>query len=157
MPAPLYDVLLVVHVAAAFLGFGSLAVAGIVASSGRRSKDPAADERLRRFFREGTDWPELLIFLVPLLGLSLLLGGDTSAVSMAWPWVGLAIWAVAAGVVTGLLRPAERRAQALLTRACAGDAEAAGGFLRACARMEQAAAVTSLLFVAAVAVMILQP
>ena len=173
MSRPLYDVLLVAHVAAAVVGFGALAVLGLEASAGRRSSHPGADAGLRRFFSAGTDWAGRTIYLVPVLGLALLLGGDRSAVGHVWPWAGLAIWLAATGVASGLCWPAERKAQRALAGADAGSAAAAGAdeeadegageaaddeaFRRACARAERGCAVTSLLFVAAVAVMILQP
>jgi hypothetical protein len=157
MPAPLYDLLLVLHVAVAFLGFGSIAMGGWAASAGRRSEQAVSEERVVRFFREGVDWPGRLIFIVPVLGLALLFGGDRPDVSRAWPWLGLAIWVVAAGIASGMGWPAERRAQAELAAARAGDAARLPAFVSACARMERAAALTSICFVLAVTLMIWQP
>lgn len=157
MPKPLYDVLLICHVAAAVLGFGSIAVGGAVASGARRSRAPAKEERFVRFFREGTDWPGRLIFLVPALGLTLLLGGDSAAVSSLWPWAGLALWTTAAGLASGLGWPAERRAQREMTALAAGGRGRSEAFCQACARMEVAASATSVLFALAVTLMVWQP
>lgn len=157
MPAPAYDALLILHVAAAFIGFGSVATAGLFASAGRRSANPAGDERLVRFFRPGLDWPARLIFLVPVLGLTLLFGGDHPDIPRLWPWLGLFLWLVAAGVTSGRQWPAEKRAQRELVAVLDGDETRAEEFSAACRQMEQAASVTSVLFVAVVMLMILQP
>lgn len=160
--APFYDVLLLLHIAAGLVGFGAIAVAGLRARAGRRSPDPGGDSSLRRFFAPGSDWPARAIFLVPLLGLALLLGGDWPDVSAAWPWIGLIIWIGAAGIATGGCWPAERSAQeALAHLEGAGDDEARSAwtttFRASCRRMERSVGCISLCFLAAVAVMVVQP
>jgi hypothetical protein len=162
LSAPAYDVLLVLHVAAALLGFGAIAVAGLRARAGRRAADPAGDVTLRRFFAPGPDRPARAIFLVPLLGLVLLFGGDRQGVSSAWPWIGLAIWTVAAGLATGVCWPAERQAQEALGHLDAGTGETppamlSASFRASCCAMERSVGWISLCFLAGVAVMVLQP
>jgi hypothetical protein len=160
MPAPLYDALLILHVLTAVVGFGSLAIGGLVAAAGRRSSEPAGEERVVRFFREGVDWPARTVLLVPVLGLALLFGGDRSSESMPWPWLGLAVWFVALAILHLRTWPAEREAQRELAAIRAGE-DAGGGrqeaFAAACGRMEAAATLTSICFVIAVALMIWQP
>jgi hypothetical protein len=156
MPAPLYDVLLLFHVAAALIGFGSVAIGGWEASRARHRRDPANDERIVRFFRPGIDWPARLVLLVPVLGLVLLFGGDREAVAQAWPWAGLALWCVAVGHVIGIGWPAEARAQRELAALSSSEASKEA-FVVACARMERAAAVASLCAVAAIVLMVVQP
>jgi len=157
---PAYDLLLVTHILAAVVGFGAIAAAGWAASTARRSPDPTGDESVRRFFKVGTDWPARVVFLVPVLGLGLLFGGDRSAAHEPWPWIGLTLWTVAAGLATGLCWPAERRAQESLA-ALGGSAVPSDDVLRdfrdACHRIEVAAGAISICFLAAVVVMILQP
>ncbi|MGA2209601.1 MAG: hypothetical protein ABSH30_08200 [Acidimicrobiales bacterium] len=161
MSRPAYDLLLIAHVIAAFIGFGAIAAAGWAASSARRSADPVGDEAVRRFFKKGRDWPARAIFLVPLLGLGLLFGGDRSDVPAAWPWIGLSLWLIATGLASGRCWPAERAAQdALAELVESGSAAAAGTlevFRRSCRTMEQSVGAISICFVAAVALMILQP
>jgi hypothetical protein len=164
MPAPLYDVLLVAHVASAVLGFGSIAIGGWAASVGCRSSDPMGVEWVVRFFRPGIDWPGRVIFLVPVLGLTMLLGGDRSEVARVWPWLGLTIWSAAAGLATAMGWPAERRAQlelaAVAGDACDGadpDPRRLEAFRAACARMERAAGLVSVCFVVVVVLMVWQP
>jgi hypothetical protein len=153
MAAPLYDALLVCHLAAALIGFGAVAVAGWSAADGRKAASPWADERLTRFFKPGRDWPSRLVLAVPVFGLALLLGGDRSAISQPWPWAGLLVWLVAVGHLLSLGWPAEHRAQ----QALAGGDDALEDFRSACRKMERAAAVVSVCFLAAVVLMIWQP
>lgn len=161
MSGPAYDLLLVAHVVAAVVGFGAIAVAGIAASSARRCDDPATDASVRRFFTQGRDWPARVVFLVPVLGLALLFGGDHAAEGAAWPWIGLGLWVAAAGIASGVCWPAEHAAQAALAELVGARADAAGslvaGFRASCHRMELATGAISVCFVTALAVMILQP
>ncbi len=157
MPPPLYDVLLILHVATALIGFGSIAVGGLYARRGAASPAPSGEDRLVRFFAPGVDWPARLIFVVPALGLAMLLGGDRPAVGHLWPWLGLAIWFLAAGVATARTWPAEKRAQRALSDLAAGEADGLARFRLACRQMEGAAAVVAVCFVAVVALMIVQP
>ena len=157
---PGYDLLLVAHVAAGVVGFGAIGASGIEARAGRRSPDPAHDLGLRRFFRPGPDWAGRVIFLVPVLGLALLFGGVPQDEALAYPWAGLGIWVAATGVATGACWPAERRAQRALAELADGrvaEPEVLERFRSACASMERAVGVISLLFLAAVAIMIAQP
>lgn len=156
MAAPFYDVLLVCHLAAVFVGFGAVGVAGWAAAEGAKASDPASDERLLRFFRPGRDWPARLVLLVPVFGLAMLFGGDRGAVSAVWPWAGLALWVVAAGHLIGLGWPNEKKAQ--LALAAETDREGArGDFRLACKKMERASAVAIVCFVAAAVLMVWQP
>lgn len=162
MPKPLYDVLLICHIAVAFIGFGSIAITGVFARRGVVSKAPGEDETVVRFFRPGTDWPGRLVLLVPFFGLAMLFGGDRVDVPAVWPWIGLAIWTVAVGLVSGTCWPAERQAQQqmLLVRQAGNGVEAdaaVGAFREACRRLERGAGFVSVLFVMAVTVMVWQP
>lgn len=161
MSRPAYDLLLIAHVIVAFIGFGAIAAAGWAASAARRSADPASDEGVRRFFKKGMDWPARAILLVPVLGLGLLFGGDRSDVHAAWPWIGIVLWLIATGLASGRCWPAERAAQdALAELVESGSAPAEGaleGFRRSCRTMELSVGAISVCFVAAVALMILQP
>jgi len=157
---PGYDLLLVAHVAAGVVGFGAIGASGVEARAGRRSPDPARDLALRRFFAPGVDWAARVVFLVPILGLPLLFGAAPQDESLAYPWVGLGLWVAATGVATASCWPAERRAQQVLARlaeAPGSEPTALAEFRQACTAMERAVGVISLLFLAAVAVMIAQP
>lgn len=160
--SPAYDIGVVAHVVAGVVGFGAIAVGGYEASRAQRLVNPVEDPRARRFFRGGIDWPGRLIFLVPLIGLALLFSGDRSDLHRAWPWIGLTFWLASAGLATALCWPAERRAQRLLASAAEAEDETAAlgavaSFRKACRDMETAAGMISICFLAAVAVMIIQP
>jgi hypothetical protein len=149
--SPFYDLLFVGHIASAVVGFGAVGVAGLSASKAGRSADPFVDEALSRFFRPGVDWPARVIFLVPVLGLAVLFGADRSDVRDAWPWIGLGLWLVIAGVATGSCWPCERRAQEAFA---AQDVDV---LRQACRRMETSVGVISVCALLAFVVMIVQP
>jgi hypothetical protein len=157
---PGYDLLVVLHVLSALIGFGAVGVTGTYAARARSVADPRCEPQLRRYFREGTNWAERVLVLTPVLGAALLWGGDRSAVSQAWPWVGLGCWALAAAVASARCWPAERRIQAwLAVEAGRGETDAAelGRFREACRSLQWAASAIVLLFLIAVVVMVGQP
>jgi uncharacterized membrane protein len=158
---PVYDLLLVAHVFVGLVGFGAIAIAGLAAAAARRSGDPATDASVRRFFKPGPDWPARMVLLVPVLGLGLLYGGDRSKVGTPWPWIGLCIWILAVGIASGICWPAERAAQTKLGELTGAPAEGSASlvaqFRASCRQMELATGAISVCFVAAVAVMIIQP
>lgn len=156
MAAPLYDVLLLCHLASALIGFGSVAVGGWAAARGRQSHSPTDDEWLLRFYREGTDWPSRLVLLVPIFGLAMLFGGDHQDIGAVWPWAGLGLWLVAVGHLFAIGWPAEQKAQRALALLVKEQGHPSH-FVQACKAMERAAAVTSICFVVAVVLMIWQP
>lgn len=152
MNGPAYDAVEVLHVASAVVAFGSLAATGRYASALRQRADPLVDESARRYFKPGRNWAEWTLFLVPVFGLTLVgLGGDSIA-DHAWPWIGLGIWLAATAAATGGVFPAERRIQEEL--AARTDIVAIRFVARRC---EGWSAVTSVLFVAALVVMVWQP
>ncbi|HUZ19721.1 MAG TPA: hypothetical protein VMU75_04010 [Acidimicrobiales bacterium] len=162
MNSPLYAVVTALHVLAAVVGFGALGATGTYAHAARLASSPASVASLGRFFRPGRNWAARTILVVPVLGGLLLALGHGQDAGRLFPWLGLGIWTAAVGVASGAMWPAEREIQRALAPGAGGDAGRAlpGGrpaFERACARCERAAAVTSLLFVAALFVMIAQP
>jgi hypothetical protein len=100
------------------------------------------------------------LLLTPVLGAIALWTGDRSAVSQAWPWIGLGCWVLAAAIATAFCWPAERRIQTWL--ADGGDpGESASGqlaeFRDACRALQWGASAITVCFLAAVVVMIGQP
>ncbi len=172
--SPVYDVVMAFHVLAAVVGFGALASTGAYAAALRRQADPFASPAVLRYFAPGRNRAARAILVVPLLGgLMLGLGGGQDA-GAPWPWIGLAIWTLATGIASAVIWPAEREIQELLA---AGSARVVGAggtdpgaslppgapvdLVRrvgtAARRADRAAAATSLLFVAALVVMVWQP
>lgn len=169
MTGPLYSSVIVAHVLAAVVGFGALGATGSYAAGLRRclSSAPAPSPSTLRYFRPGRNWAARSILLVPVLGATLLVLGHGRDLGRAYPWIGLGLWLSATAVASGVMWPAEREIQDLVapparTGASGGlDAETDPGraevLASACLRCERAAAVTSVLFVAALVVMIAQP
>jgi uncharacterized membrane protein len=109
-----YDVVLLAHVLAAAVGLGALVVAGANAWVLHRSGP--GSEAVRRYYRPGVNWAGRVLFLVPVLGLSLMAmsHGDWS-LSDGWITIGLALWAVVAVAAEMYLWPAERRLQSVVS------------------------------------------
>jgi len=155
MAGPLYSSVMALHVLAAVVGFGALGATGAYAAGLRR--DPAgALGAARRYFRPGRNWAARAILAVPVLGGVLLALGQGRDVGKAFPWVGLGLWLLATGIASWILWPAEAEVQRLLALGEAGEA-GEKVLVAACARCERAAMVTSVLFVVALAVMVVQP
>ncbi len=134
-------------------GFGALAATGSFAGRARRSADPFSAPSLRRFFRPGHNLAARAIYLVPLTGGGLLALGHGEDLTAAWPWIGLALWCVAVALASAVVWPAERAIQGLLAggeggRAALGDAAL---------RLERAVGACTVIFLLAVAVMVVQP
>lgn len=156
MNGTLYGFVLAAHVVSAFIGFGAVAVTGIYGARTKAARRPREDPALVRYFRPGRNWAELVLVLTPLLGLTLLFGGDRSAVGQVWPWTGLALWTVAVGAASSLAWPAERSLQRYFA-GVPGGPDGAEALARACRRIELGTAVASVCFVAAFFVMFFQP
>lgn len=150
-----YDILIGLHVAAAIVGFGAVALSGVYGSSASRPARPGAVEEAARYFRS-PGRAELLLLVVPFLGLAALSmrpgGADYGA---AWVIGGGLVWFAASTLLLGVVRPAEREIRAGLG---APEASAAlEGVARAGRRLKWAAAASDLLFVVALALMVSQP
>lgn len=133
-----YDVLVGLHVAAALVGFGSVALSGVYGVNARRAGDvrsgrqPAAwehtagavtapadlpdtdlpdteMEELRRYFGSAgrLEWA---LLAVPVFGiLAVLVGPGSGALAQVWVGLGFGLWVLAAGLLLGVVRPAEAR------------------------------------------------
>ena len=97
---------------------------------------------------------------MPVLGGTLLALNHGRDVGAAWPWIGLGLWVAATGVASAVVWPSERTIQQAIATAAvdpAGATAAVALARRAAARAERGTAVTSVVFVAALVVMIWQP
>ncbi|MGD0944546.1 MAG: DUF2269 family protein [Acidimicrobiales bacterium] len=160
MTGPGYDLLVVLHALSAVLGFGAVGVTGTYATRARSVREPRKEPRLRRYFHPSTNWAERSLLLTPVLGAVALWTGDRSAVSQAWPWIGLGCWVLAAAIATAWCWPAERRIQTWLADSGDPDESASGElaqFQDACRALQWGASAMSVCFLAAVVVMIGQP
>jgi cytochrome bd-type quinol oxidase subunit 2 len=150
-PGAPYDLVLLAHVLTALVGLGAVVVAGAYALALRRSGP--ASESVRRYYRPGVNWAGRVLFLVPVLGVALVVmsRGDWSF-SDVWVAIGLMVWAVVALAAEMVLWPAERRLQAAV-----GDPSSAPDLGGQCARAAAVAAVLAILLVVAAVVMVAKP
>jgi hypothetical protein len=102
-----YDVLVGLHVAAAILGFGAVALSGVYGGSATRPGRDGALEELRRYFT-APGRAELLVTVVPVLGVvALLAEPGPTRLGQLWVAVALVLWVVASGLLFVVVRPAE--------------------------------------------------
>jgi Predicted integral membrane protein (DUF2269) len=144
-----FDVLVGLHVVSAVVGFGAVAITGVYGAGAARPLRPGAAEETARYFRS-PGWAEWLVLAVPFLGAAAL-GVRPKGANFGQVWVVAAavIWAVAATLLVGVVRPAERRIRAAV--AAGATAIPAGR------RLVWATVASDLLFVAALVLMIGQP
>lgn len=113
---PTYSLVLVAHVAAAVVGFGSVGVTGLLAVRARHGPQSPDAEAVRRFFRAPVNWPSRAIYLVPMLGAALLgLSRGTFDVDDHFVVVGLLVWTLSVVVAETVVWPAERRVVAVVS------------------------------------------
>jgi hypothetical protein len=105
-----YDIVLLAHVLSVLVGFGAVAAAGGYALALARSGPES--EPIRRYYRPGVNWAGRILFLVPILGMVLILMSHGQyGYSDQWVGTGLVLWAVVATIGELALWPAERRLQ----------------------------------------------
>ncbi len=157
-----YTLLLLVHVAAAVVGFGSLLLTGVFAARAIKGPSGSGAQSVRRYFRPGVNWAGRTLYLVPVFGFALL--GDSKGVfdsSDGFVVAGLGLWLTAAVVAEAVVWPAERRIQGVVSDEDAwrtGEAETeAKAFLRDCRRVLFASSLLGAVFVIAVVVMVGKP
>ncbi len=136
-----FDAVLVAHVLSAVVAMGSILATGTYASiAGRPGR--ARSGGVRRYFRPGTNWVPRALYVVPLLGLVLVvLGHEAHRFDQLWLWLSTLLWVVGAILAQGVLWPAERQVQARLAGGAGGSGGAAGaGSLGSISRRVAAAA-----------------
>lgn len=148
-----YDILVGLHVAAAVIGFGAVAISGAYGAIGRNAGGPGsrpeAAEEVRRYFASGSAM-EYLVLVAPVFGVAAMAvrpGG--SQFRDIWAVGGTVIWILAGGVLTAVVRPAERRIRE------AG--EDVGSVAPEAHRLMWASAVSDVMFVVAIFLMVTQP
>jgi hypothetical protein len=148
-PSGIYDALVALHVVSAVVGFGAVALSGIYGAIAGRPTEPDAAEESARYFR-APGRAEWLVLAVPFLGAAAL-GTRPDGADFGDVWVigGLVIWMAAAGLLLGVVHPAERD-----LRRGAGSGRPVSGPAR---RLKWGAAASDVLFLAALVLMIGQP
>jgi hypothetical protein len=150
-------VLVVLHVLASIVGFGAVVATGACARVARRDvRAPAVGH----YFRPGPNWASHALLLVPVFGAGLEAAQGWPDVGLAWPWIALVIWVVAAATGFAVHWPAERRIQQLVVPdETGGAAQATAGseLAVACGRAMWSSAVMTVAFAGALGVMLVQP
>jgi hypothetical protein len=151
-----FDLVLLLHTAAAAVGLVSTVTAAATGSRLRRVLGATAPlpDALQRYFRPGVNWVGRVVYTVPLLGVALVaMSNGAYSYGDAWIVAGLALFVGVVLLCEMAAWPAERRLQ-LALGAAAPDASALGRDASALTRSAGAAAV---LLIAAVVVMVAQP
>lgn len=166
---PGFDVVLLLHVAAAVVALGSVTVSGIQAARllatartaapapgpGAAPAGPVVAGGLSTYYAPGVNWVGRTLHAVPLLGLALVgLSRGAYGFDDAWIQWGIGLWLLAAAGAEAVLWPAERRIQAGLGT---GGEPASPVLRRSCRTACSASAVLVALLVAAIVVMVAQP
>lgn len=147
--------LVLLHVAAAIIGFATAALEGVYGASWRRWQTEALSDETKRFFR--SELPTIhALWAVPVLGIAALAvkGGDD--LGDAWALSALLLWALAAVVTAMVVVPARRSLQAELAVVEVGT-EVPAGTLATARRLSRGAAVCDVVFVAAFVLMVFRP
>jgi hypothetical protein len=161
----LFDVILLLHVASAAIGVGTLGVSAVQGWRLWSAAGPPVPEALVRYYRPGANWAGRTLYGVPVFGLALVgLSGGVFGLGTPWIDAGLGIWAVGTVVAETVLWPAERRIGRRLDGGDVGHGTVvAGGEPRAPTHRDDERLVgpvaTALvaLFAAAVVLMVAQP
>ncbi len=161
---PGFDVVLLLHVAAAVVALGSVVVIGIQAGRLLAVGEDDVPAGVIGYFAPGVNWVGRTLHVVPLLGLALVaLSRGAYGFGDGWVQWGIGLWAAAAVGAEIVLWPAERRVQAGLAasvsddRAPAHDTTVRTSLRRACGTAVVAAGLLTAVLVAAIVVMVAQP
>lgn len=123
----MYKVVLVLHLMAAIVGFGGMAVNGFYGAmaAARRNRDGAAiGEAVDKGYKFA-EWP---VYAVPVLGILLvLMSEDDFQFSQVWISLSFLLYIVSIGLLHGVQLPTVRRINALLKELSAGTGGTGGG------------------------------
>ncbi|MGH9123249.1 MAG: hypothetical protein ACRDZ8_00760 [Acidimicrobiales bacterium] len=157
-----YGAVLSVHIASAVAGFGMLGLSGLYGSAGSHLHSPKEVHDVRQFFAPRNRIGRSLWF-VPFAGaIALWLEHGAAALGQAWVGAAVACWAVAMVAAIWVVWPAEHRIRSVVVALDeAPDGEEAAGRRAAlaalCRPVVHAAALCDVVFVIAVALMVLKP
>jgi len=117
---PAFDIVLLLHVAAVLIGFGTVVVSGVQSArvlATARHPMPILPSNVADYYSPGVNWAGRVLYLVPVFGATLLaLSGGAYTLKDAWVQWGIGLWVLAVLSAEALLWPSERRIQAELSR-----------------------------------------
>ncbi len=79
------------------IGYGSIITTGIYANKAHKDLDnlEVVQDATKRYFKPGVNWPERMIFLIPVFGIPLLsLDGAKNNLLDAWVLIAAAMWII---------------------------------------------------------------
>lgn len=153
---PAFSVVLLLHIASAVVGFGAMVVTGVQAARVRRGPDTPGAGAVVRYFRPGVNWVARVIYLVPVLGLSLIaLSRGAFGLGDLFVDVGLAVWLTSVLLAELVLWPGERRIQQALAKGWPPRIDR--DLDRVCQHVAWTAPILAVLFFGAAAVMVVKP
>jgi uncharacterized membrane protein len=153
-----FDLVLLLHTAAAAVGLVSTVTAAATGSRLRRVAHAAAPfpEAVQRYFRPGVNWVGRVVYAVPVLGVALVaMSNGAYSFGDAWVVAGLVLFAGVVLLCELVAWPAERRLKVALGTPTAGTETPAIG--RDATALTRSAGIAAALLVVAVVVMVAQP
>ena len=156
----LYKLLLVLHILAAIIGFGSVFLADVFAAKARARGGREGLAVTEVLFDVAEHWSQWFIYAVPLLGIGLILASeDVWKFSQTWISISFLLYFVALGLSHGVHFPNLRRMNALGAELAAGGTSPGDGPPPQVAELEargkRAAAVGGILNLIVVAILFL--
>ena len=147
-----YNLLLLLHIAAAIVGFGGVALAGLYNRKAMRAGSAAANISTVNF--EVNKISEYAIYAVFVLGIGLVgASGGLYKFSQAWVSAAFALYIVGVGVAHGLLIPSHRKLNTALASSGPDSPEVAS----LNSRLAIGGAINNLVLVAILVLMIWKP
>ena len=159
-----YRTVVLLHVLAVIVGYGSVVLDGVYSAQARRFRGAEAQAVASAHYTAATKFGEGFLYAVPVLGgVAVAASGGAQKGSAAWLWAGLAVFVGTIGVLHGLVKPARRRSLVLFGELTGKQqlGSEQGAELRELARLGQRLSVGSglinLLLVVGLVIMIFKP
>ena len=120
--------LLVLHILAAIVGFGSVMLNGVYASEVKRRPGPEGAAIADANYKVSFGIAMWFNYAIPILGLALVGMSDKAwKFSQTWVWLALLLWFVLVGLVHGVHRPNVRQLDALVRSGTQTSLSSSGG------------------------------
>jgi uncharacterized membrane protein len=117
-----YKIVLVLHILAAILGFGSVMLNGVYANEVKRRPGPEGAAIAEANYKVSFGVAMYIIYAIPILGIALVAMSDQAwKFSQTWVWLALVLYVVLIGLVHGVHRPNVQRLDALVRDGSASD------------------------------------
>lgn len=121
----LYNVVLLLHILAAIVGFGGVILNGLYAAEGQKRPGPGGLAIAEANYKVSVSVAEKFIYAVPLLGIALVLLGEWSW-GDTWVWLSLVVYVLALGLSHSMVIPNARRINGLLAEMVSAGPPAGG-------------------------------